>query len=92
MGTAIFSSFTIGLSESISEIDTDTPRTRFSKKRKFDETNYVIDDHAIIYDTESDSDSSNDEMYDDDDINFDFIADDFRVWRRNYIRKYKCKK
>ena len=86
--TVIFNSFAHDLSKSISEIDTDqdTLRCRFSKKRKFDEISYVIDDHAIIYDTESD-----DEMYNDDDLVGDFVTNDFRVWRRGYIKKYKCK-
>ena len=83
---SIFNSFTRGLAQTIPEIDNDESyRFRYSKKRKFNEISCVIDDHSIIYYTDSDTDD------DDDDLVGDYITNDFRVWRRNYIRKYKCK-
>jgi len=83
----IFNSFTHDLTQSMPNIDDEESyRWRFSKKRKHDEINYMIDEHSIIYDTDSDSE------YNEDDIVRDYITNDFRVWRRNYIKKYKCKK
>ena len=79
----IFNSFTRGLTQSMPEID-ESYRFRYSKKRKFDEISCIIDDHSIIYYTDSETD-------DDEDLVGDYITNDFRVWRRNYFRKYKCK-
>ncbi len=77
----VFSSFVDDLYDAIPQIDEDeTYRLRFSKKRKFDKINAVIDPESIIYDTESD----------DDDFE-DMLSYEFITWRRNYIKKYKCK-
>jgi hypothetical protein len=87
MANTILNSFTLELFNSLPEIEeTESYRWRFSKKRKFDEISYIIDDHMII----SDTDDDDDDIYNDDDLVDDYIANDFRVWRRNYIKKYKC--
>ena len=87
----IFNSFTYDMLESIPYIEDDESyRWRFSKKRKHDEISYMIDEHSIIYDT--DSESEFDSEYNADDLVDDYITNDYRVWRRNYIRKYKCKR
>ena len=96
MANNIFNSFTRGLYNSLPQVDDsdedeETYRWRFSKKRKIDEVYHMVDDHAIIYETDDDD-------YDDLDLDFlnelvgDYMADDFRSWRRDYIKKYKCKK
>ena len=94
MANTVFNSFISGLFESIFQIDgseTESYRWRYSKKRKIDEIYYMIDDHAIIYNMDDDDDDY-DDLYNDDDLVGDYISNDFRVWRRDYIKKYKCKK
>jgi hypothetical protein len=92
--TTRFNSFVVDLYESIPQIEEaefydsipemeedETYRLRFSKKRKFDKINSVIDKESIIYDSDSESED-----------NFeDYLSTEFRTWRRKYIKKYKIK-
>ena len=87
---SIFNSFTYGLSQSMSYIEEDDEsyRWRFSKKRKYDEISHIIDEHSIIYDSDTESEYDDDYDY----LSGNYITNEFRVWRSNYIKKYKCNK
>ena len=51
--TNIYKSFVYDLLHIIQIIE-DNPILRYSKKRKIDKISYVIDDHAIIYESDDD--------------------------------------
>jgi hypothetical protein len=61
MDNNILNSFTRDLFDSIYSLDND--KLRFSKKRKIDEINYVIDDSSIIYDSDSETDEDVDKVF-----------------------------
>lgn len=83
-----FTSFTRELSHSIPDIEEEESyRWRFSKKRKYNKVTCVIDDHTIIREYDF-----SDSEYNDDDLVRYCASEEFRVWRRAYIKKYKCKK
>jgi hypothetical protein len=63
--------------------DDELYRLRYSKKRKHNDTNMVIDPESIIYDTESEDEYEK---------KFgNYISNDFKVWQKRHIKKYKCK-